>query len=319
MMMISRFSGTDSGGGSWTVRGGRGFGSTPFLVAGIVNLTPDSFSDGGSYLQAEAALVQAEQLARDGARMLDFGAESTRPGADFISPEEELDRLAPVLRGVMALRESWASPDPFVAGEKEVPLVSIDTWRASSAAFALEQGAEIINDISGAGFDPAMPEVLGHYRPGYVLMHCPAAPKIMQQAPRYDNVVEDVLAYFEERMALVVKAGLPEERIILDPGIGFGKNFEHNLELMRAPARLASLGRPLYYGISRKGFFGKLLGIPLASRDGPTHLASALLAREGVYAHRVHDVAGAVAALTLGLALTPSRSGLSGCRQAPPC
>ncbi|MCC8193224.1 MAG: dihydropteroate synthase [Deltaproteobacteria bacterium] len=279
--------------GTWKSRGGRGFGTAPFLVAGIVNITPDSFSDGGRHYAPEEAMARCRQVIKDGASILDLGGESTRPGSAPVSAERELARLQPTITACVALRDAALGYDFHVA---------VDTWRAATARAALEAGVDIINDISGSTFDPAMPEVLGNYKPGYVLMHCPAPPKKMQKHTdygAYDSVVDAVLRFFESTMKRLVLAGLPEENIILDPGIGFGKTVEQNVDLLRNVCRLQSLGRPLYVGVSRKSMFGELVGLPVEKRDAATQVVTALLAERGVYVHRVHDVAGAVAALEL--------------------
>lgn len=274
----------------WKSRGGRGFGPAPFLIAGIVNVTPDSFSDGGEHYTAASAMTCCRAMLREGAAILDLGGESTRPGAAPVSAEVEQDRLAPVVAGCVAMRDASRGMDFHVA---------VDTWRASTAKVVLEAGVDIINDISGSSFDAEMVEVVGDYKPGYVLMHIPAAPKVMQKHARYDSVVDAVLDFFEERMAALTAGGLPEENIILDPGIGFGKTAEQNMELLCNVDALHMLGRPLYFGISRKQMFGDLLGLPVEDRDAATQVATVLLARKGVYAHRVHDVVGVAAALRL--------------------
>ena len=277
----------------WKSRGGRGFGPAPFLIAGIVNVTPDSFSDGGRHYAPEEAMAWCRSIIRNGAAILDLGGESTRPGATPVNAEEEVARLEPTVVACVALRDAARSHDFRVA---------VDTWRASTARAVLEAGVDIINDISGSSFDPAMPEVLGNYKPGYVLMHSSAPPRTMQKHTEYAgyaSVVDAVLDFFERNMARLVAAGLPEENIILDPGIGFGKTVEQNAELLRNVSRLHSLGRPLYVGISRKSLFGELLGLPVENRDAATQVVTALLAERGVYVHRVHDVAGAAAALEL--------------------
>ncbi|MDR3074311.1 MAG: dihydropteroate synthase [Deltaproteobacteria bacterium] len=283
--------------GVWKSRAGKDFGSAPFLIAGIVNVTPDSFSDGGLHLAPEDALDHCRRLVAEGAAILDIGGESTRPGSAPVTPEVERERALPVVAGCAALRDG--APGGMPGGGIHV---AVDTWRASTAAAVLEAGADVINDISGSTFDPRMPEVLGAYRPGYVLMHTPAPPATMREHtayPGFPSVVDAVLDFFERRMTVLTAAGLPEENIILDPGIGFGKTAGQNMELLRNTDRLHSLGRPLYVGVSRKSLFGDLLGLPLAARDAATHAATALLAERGVYAHRVHDVAGAAAALRL--------------------
>ena len=278
---------------AWKSRGGRGFGPAPFLVAGIVNITPDSFSDGGMQYMPKDALVRCRRVLEEGAAILDLGGESTRPGAAPVDAKTELKRLAPVVAACVALRDTVGEPCFHLA---------VDTWRAVTARSVLEAGADIINDISGSTFDPAMPEILGHYKPGYVLMHCPAPPQTMQAHTGYaafGSVVDAVLDFFERAMHRLVQAGMPEENIILDPGIGFGKTVDQNMELLRNIVRLQSLGRPLYVGVSRKSLFGELLGLPVEKRDAPTQVVTALLAEQGVYVHRVHDVSGAVAALEL--------------------
>lgn len=300
--------------------GGRALGLSPFVVAGIINATPDSFSDGGLYQHHGAALAHAIKLWRDGAGIIDIGGESTRPGSNFIDADTELRRIGPVLEALSRIRElrrinpradldeifDEFCPEHPVGSvpEGELPPVSVDTWRASTARAALCAGVEIINDISGGMFDKAMPEVLAEYRPGYILGHSPAPPRTMQDAPHYNNVVEDVYAFFSRRLEALAKAGLPPDNIALDVCPGFGKNLEHNLELLRRMERFHSLGRPLCLAISRKRFFGDLLGIPQGrARDAATQITSALLAARGVQIHRVHDVKGAVEALHLAAAL----------------
>jgi dihydropteroate synthase len=260
---------------------------------GIVNLTPDSFYDGGLHNDPHAALRHALLLLEQDADVLDLGAESTRPGAGKISAREEQARLLPVLR---ALRDH-----PSGGGA----CLSIDTYRASTALAALEAGADIINDISAARFDPAMPEVLAQYGPGYVLMHCLGTPADMQRSPRYENVVDEVLLFFERNMERLCGAGLAEENIVLDPGVGFGKRLEDNLALLRGLPRLAGFGRPLLVGLSMKSFFGELLGLAPEGRGPATQTASALLLGAGASVHRVHDVAATRQALHLAQALTP--------------
>ncbi len=254
-------------------------------IAGIVNVTPDSFYDGGRHADAAVAVAHGLSLADDGADMLDVGGESTRPGAAPVSLEEELRRVVPVVAGLVAARPS-------------VP-VAVDTYKAGCAAAALDAGAVAVNDVSACAFDPGLRDVVAQYRPGYVLMHSLGRPDTMQDDPRYGDVVEDILAFFEERMAMLVRAGLPEEHIVLDPGIGFGKRTEHNLDILRRLDRFASLGRPLYLGISNKSVFGAVLALPVEKRNLATAVLSALCAARGARIHRVHDVAGVTAALRL--------------------
>lgn len=278
----------------WKSRGGRGFGPAPFLCAGIVNVTPDSFSDGGRFDSPEKAAARCRALLKEGADILDLGGESTRPGSAPISAEEELERLMPTVEACVAMRD---------AAQGESFRIGVDTWRARTAAAVLEAGVDIINDVSGGAFDPAMIEVVAEYKPGYVLTHTPARPEVMREHARYDSVVDTVVCFFENAVRAFTDAGLSEENIILDPGIGFGKTAEQNLDLLRETARLHSLGRPLYIGLSRKRMFGDLLGLPLGNRDAATQVATAFLASRGVYAHRVHDVAGARVALNLAMML----------------
>lgn len=287
----------------WVMTGGRLLAPAPFLVAGIVNVTPDSFSDGGFFLEHQAAIGRVRQILAEGAHMVDIGAESTRPGAAEIGPDEEWRRLKPVLEETLLLREGIMPK----SGSDALPFaVAVDTFRSATAAKALEAvniGADVINDISGGAFDPAMDEVLAAHKPGYVLGHSPSRPEVMQQNPRYDDVVGTLLAWFTTRMTALVKAGLPEDRIVLDPGFGFGKNLEHTRALFGGLKRLVALGRPLYCGISRKNFIGEITGLDVRDRDAPTQVATAYLAARGAYAHRVHNVAQAVATLKMARAL----------------
>ena len=275
----------------WLLRGGRTLCLSPFCVMGIVNITPDSFYDGGAHNTLESAVGYCLRLLEQGAHILDLGAQSSRPGAREISPEEEEARLLPVLRG---LREC-------PPGQEAV--VSIDTYRASTARLALEAGADIINDISACAFDPGLLDTLVEHKSGYVLMHCRGRSHDMQEDPRYMNVVDEVLHFFEKELTRLCKAGLAEESIVLDPGIGFGKRVEDNLALLRSLSRLRSLGRPLLTGLSMKSFFGDLLGLALERRGAATQVATALLAIKGAALHRVHDVAGALDALRLAQAI----------------
>lgn len=277
----------------WVIRGGRRVRPSPFCLVGIVNVTPDSFSDGGRFLEPEKAVAHGLRLLEEGADVLDLGAESTRPFAAPVSGEEELARLMPVLAEIRRRRPE--------------AVLSVDTFKAETARQALEAGADVINDISACLFDPPLLEVVTQFKPGYVLMHSQGRPADMQIAPQYDDVVETLLAFFESRMDMLVRAGLPEDRIVLDPGIGFGKNREHTLALLRALERFRGLGRPLYVGLSRKSLFGDLLDLAPGEREEATHLAVALLAARGVTCHRVHDVAGCARALRLVAAITPQQ------------
>ena len=275
----------------WLLRGGRDLCVSPFCVMGIVNLTPDSFYDGGAHETPEAAVRHALGLLEQGAHILDLGAASSRPGARELAPVEERARLLPVLRG---LREHPLG--------REAAL-SIDTYRASTARLALEAGADIINDISACAFDPELLDALVEYKPGYVLMHCRGRPADMQADPRYTNVMDEVLHFFERELTRLCGAGLPEKSIVLDPGIGFGKRLEDNTALLRGIPRLCGLGRPLLIGLSMKSFFGDLLGLAPERRGSVTQIAAALSSVKGAALHRVHDVAGALDALRLAHAI----------------
>ena len=275
----------------WRAKGGRALTTPrPFGIFGIVNLTPDSFYDGGAH-EGDAGLRHALQLREQGADVLDLGAESTRPGAAAITPQEELRRLLPALAGLRR-----AAP---------AAVLSVDTWRASTAAAALDMGAAIINDVSACAWDPCLLDVLAQYRPGYVLMHSAGRPATMQAAPAYTDVRREVREFFERALKKLTQAGLPEDRIALDPGIGFGKTLEHNLTLLAHPEDWLSLGRPVLVGLSMKSLFGDLLGLPAPARGTATLAATALLRARGVFWHRLHDVAGAAQALAVAAALSP--------------
>lgn len=278
---------------SWTIQGGRTLGPAPFFVVGIVNTTPDSFYDGGKWHEADAAIAHGLALADAGAVVLDIGGESTRPGADAVPVEEELRRVVPVIQGLA----------DQLAGKADAPAISIDTYKAETAANALAAGATIVNDVSGCRFDPGLADVLAEHKPGYVLMHSLGRPEEMQNAPRYDDVCAEIAAFFEERMEFMIGKGLPEDRIVLDPGIGFGKTLEHNLAILKNIDFFERLGRPLYLGLSNKSLWEKLLGLAKNKRSRATAVATALMFARGVGVHRVHDVAGAVEALQIAHAL----------------
>ena len=281
-------------------------GRPPYRVMGIVNVTPDSFSDGGEFLDADAAIAHARTLALEGADILDVGGESTRPGAEPVSADEELRRVLPVLEGI-------------ATADLEAQ-VSIDTSKASVARAAIAAGAQIVNDVSALRADPAMVELIADSGVHCCLMHMLGEPRTMQRAggPQYKDVVDEVKAFLEERLGFAVRAGVGEERIMLDPGIGFGKTVAHNLELLDRLDELTVLGRPLVVGTSRKSFLARVLageGGP-ASAEGPARpdapenrlpgtIATNVLALErGASIFRVHEVAPvgdalAVAAATL--------------------
>jgi len=261
------------------------------VVMGVVNVTPDSFSDGGRYLRHADAIAHGRDLVAQGAGILDVGGESTRPGAEPVGEDEELRRVVPVLEGLAG------------AGAR----LSVDTTKAAVARAALEAGAEIVNDVSALRFDPALAGVVAGAGCDVCLMHMLGEPRTMQDAPRYDDVVDDVKAFLEKRLAFAVGAGIAEERVWLDPGIGFGKTATHNLELLRRLGELVELGRPVVVGTSRKSFLGRLSGSPgreVGDRVAGTIATNVLALERGATIFRVHDVAAvhdalAVAAATL--------------------
>jgi dihydropteroate synthase len=262
-----------------------------FRVMGIVNVTPDSFSDGGLYLDPSTAIDHGLELETEGATMLDVGGESTRPGAEPVSADDELRRVVPVVEGLVA------------AGARSQ--ISIDTSKASVAQAALDAGATLVNDVSALRGDGAMAAVVASSGADCCLMHMLGEPRTMQDDPRYGDVVSEVKAFLEGRMAFAVAAGIAEERILLDPGIGFGKTREHNLQLMRRLGELAALGRPLVVGFSRKSFLGRITGRGVDDRVAATVAANVLAYERGASIFRVHDAgpthdALAIAAATVG-------------------
>ena len=256
-------------------------------VMGVVNVTPDSFSDGGVHVRAEEAVAAGRRMVEEGAAVVDVGGESTRPGAEPVSAEEELRRIAPVLEGLAGLP------------------VSVDTAKAEVARAALELGAVLVNDVTALRADAELAGVVADADAYLCLMHMQGEPRTMQADPRYEDVVSEVAAFLEQRLRFAVDAGVAEERICLDPGIGFGKTVDHNLELLRHLDVVASLGRPVLVGLSRKSTLGKLLGDPHA-KTGTTaaSVSAAVLAYErGASILRVHDVREHVEALAVAAAL----------------
>jgi dihydropteroate synthase len=254
---------------------------------GVVNVTPDSFSDGGEFLDPQAAIAHGRKLGADGADILDIGGESTRPGAESVGPEEELQRVMPVVEGL-------AGADARI---------SIDTTKVAVARAAIEAGATIVNDVSAFRFEPGLAEVVAEAGTDCCLMHMLGEPRTMQDDPHYDDVVSDVKAFLEERMAFATATGIPEERIWLDPGIGFGKTLEHNLELLRRLDEIVALGRPVVVGTSRKSFLGKLTGRTEKERLPGTIATNVLALQRGATVFRVHDVAEAAEALKVAAAV----------------
>jgi dihydropteroate synthase len=257
----------------------------PFRIMGVVNVTPDSFSDGGRYLDTGAAIAHGLELEREGADILDIGGESTRPGAAPVGLEEERRRVLPVVEGLVA-RGTEA-------------LISVDTSKAALAKDALEAGAGLVNDVTALRGDPGMAELVARTGAGCCLMHMLGEPRTMQDDPRYDDVVSDVKAFLEERMSYAIAHGIAEERIWLDPGIGFGKTVQHNLELLRRLDELVAIGRPLVIGTSRKTFLGRLTGRDVDDRVAATVATGVLAYLQGARVFRVHDVAPMHDALTV--------------------
>jgi dihydropteroate synthase len=267
-----------------------------YTIMGVVNVTPDSFSDGGVFDDEVAAIAHARRLISEGAAIIDVGGESTRPGAAPVPVEEELERVIGVVEGISGAQ------------------ISIDTMKLEVAEAALDAGAGYVNDVTAFRHDPEMAALVADRGVDCCLMHMLGEPRTMQDDPRYDDVVDDVKAFLEERMAFAVKAGVREERIQLDPGIGFGKTLEHNLELLRRLDELAALGRPIVIGTSRKSFLGRLTGRDVTERVHATVATNVIAFERGARVFRVHDVAATRDALTVAAATfarwpqTPTRT-----------
>lgn len=259
------------------------FGRRP-SVMGIVNVTPDSFSDGGRHLDPTAAVDTALRMEDDGAAIVDIGGESTRPYSDPVAADEEIARVLPVIE---RLRGRLAIP------------ISIDTGKAAVAAAAIAAGAEIINDVTGLDGDPEMAAVARSHRVGVCVMHMRGTPQTMQDDPKYDDVVREIADYLLARREDCLAKGIPHERICLDPGIGFGKTHAHNLQLLRSVGRFVRLGSPILIGHSRKGFIAHVLGDKQADRTAGTLGVSLAVARQGAHLLRVHDVRETVDGLKL--------------------
>jgi dihydropteroate synthase len=260
----------------------------PALVMGIVNVTPDSFSDGGKFLEPERALAHARELTSQGADILDLGGESTRPGANPVGAAEELRRVIPVIERL--------------AAQVKIPL-SIDTTKPAVARAALQAGASMVNDVAAARKDAAMLRVVAEFRAGYICMHAQGTPQTMQLDPVYADVVREVGGFFGQRLDQLKAGKVDPEQVVLDVGIGFGKTVEHNLQLLAALQSFKTWQRPLLLGVSRKSFIGRLLGTDLAARL-PASLACAVLAvASGVQIIRTHDVAETVQAVRMAEAV----------------
>ena len=257
-------------------------------VMGVVNVTPDSFSDGGAFLDPAAAIAHGLQLAAEGADVLDVGGESTRPGSDPVPLEVELERVLPVIDGL--------------ARQTEVPF-SIDTVKAEVAEQAIRAGAALVNDVTALRHDPAMAEVVAAAGVPLCLMHMLGEPKTMQDDPHYDDVVADVSAFLTERVAFARASGIDPDQVCIDPGIGFGKTIDHNLTLLRHLDRIAAIGPPVLVGASRKSFLGALTGQPLEGRDVATVAVNLAAVRRGAWMLRVHAVRPTRDALTVSAAI----------------
>lgn len=247
------------------------------LVMGILNVTPDSFSDGGKYFNVNSAFEHAERMQREGADIIDVGGESTRPGAEKVSEEEELERVIPVIEKICC---------------KIDVAVSVDTYKSAVAEKAIQAGAVIVNDISAFHFDSSMPEIIAKTNCFTVLMHMAGNPETMQKNPYYTDVVNDINVFFKTRIEVALNSGISSKKIILDPGIGFGKTLEHNLEIIRNIGKFSNSGYPLLIGASRKSFLGKITGASVSERDWGTAAVTALCVANGVRIHRVHEVKG---------------------------
>lgn len=246
------------------------------LIMGILNVTPDSFSDGGRFDSVEPALSHARKMIAEGADIIDVGGESTRPGAAPVNEEEELRRTIPVIEKLCA---EWKG------------LISIDTSKASVAEHAVSAGADIVNDVTGLRGDVEMAEVCRATGAGVVVMHMQGQPRTMQSAPHYEDVITEVRAFFEERLATLTAHGIPAEQLCFDPGIGFGKSLDHNLSLLAGVEHLIVEERPLLIGVSRKSFIGKVLGDDSPDhREWPTVALTAATRAKGALIHRVHAV-----------------------------
>ncbi len=245
------------------------------LIMGILNVTPDSFSDGGKFLARDKAKQRALEMEENGADIIDIGGESTRPGADKVELEEELDRTIPVIKEIRK--------------ETEIP-ISIDTYKSKVAEKALDAGANIVNDISALRFDPELGKLVGEREVPIILMHMQGEPKTMQDNPTYEDPVEDIKAFLNERIEEAVRAGMPSEKIVVDPGIGFGKRYEDNYEILRRLEEFKTLDQPILLGTSRKSFIGDTLDLPPEDRVEGTIASNVVGVLKGADILRVHDV-----------------------------
>jgi dihydropteroate synthase len=268
------------------------------LLMGVLNVTPDSFSDAGRHLDPDTAVEHGRRLVEEGAAIVDVGGESTRPGAEPVPAAFELERTIPVIERLAAGRDTGP------AGVR----VSIDTTKAEVAAAALGVGARIVNDVSAFRFEPETAGLVAGAGATCVLMHMLGEPRTMQAGPRYEDVVSEVKAFLEERLAFAVAEGVPEEHVWLDPGIGFGKTLDHNLELLARLDEIVALGRPLVIGTSRKSFLGRLTGREAGERLPGTIATNVLALAAGASVFRVHDVGAVADALTVARAALVGRA-----------
>jgi dihydropteroate synthase len=242
---------------------------------GILNVTPDSFSDGGCFLEKDKAIAQGMKMVEEGADLIDIGGESSRPGAKRISDKEEKKRILPVLSSLR---------------KKTKVLISVDTYKSSVAEAAIKEGADLINDISALRFDPKLKEVIAKYQVPVVLMHMKGTPRTMQKNPSYQNLIAEMIEFLRKQIEVAEKSGISREKVIVDPGIGFGKTVAHNLEIIRRLREFKSLGRPVLLGPSRKSFIGLTLNLPVSERLEGTLATLAYAVAQGVDLVRVHDV-----------------------------
>lgn len=264
------------------------------MIMGILNVTPDSFSDGGKHFDRENAIAHGMRMIEEGADIIDVGGESTRPGASEITQEEEIARVIPVIKELK---------------RRSDVIVSIDTMKAAVASQALIAGAEIINDVSALSHDPGMADVAGQSGAGVILMHMQGSPRTMQDAPRYQDVVSEVASYLKARVEHAVSKGLARETIAVDPGIGFGKTIEHNMRLLAELTALRACGNVIVVGVSRKSFVGKLTGRPVGERLAGSLAALVFSALYGADVIRVHDVKESCDAATVAMALQAEMKG----------
>jgi dihydropteroate synthase len=267
--------------------------STKTYIMGILNVTPDSFSDGGLYFKESDAIKRALQIAEEGADIIDIGGESTRPGSEPISLEEEIRRTIPVIKAL----------------NKEINIpISIDTYKSEVARRALDAGASIVNDISGLRFDPNMADVVSEYKVPVIIMHIKGTPKDMQKNPVYEALIPEIMDYLRESILIANSAGVEDDKIIIDPGIGFGKTFEHNLEIIKNLNEFTLLQKPLLIGPSRKAFIGKILGdAPPEERFEGTAAVVAISIMNGANIVRVHDVKNMVKVVRVADAIKRTR------------